>query len=321
MHYIDNNLKVVKTHPPTHAAHQVLIAVEAFGVNRADILQRQGKYPPPQGESEILGLEVAGEVIGCGPSVTRWKLGDRVCGLVAGGGYAQKVVVNEQHLMALPDSLTMSAAAGLSEVFLTAYQALFTIANIQAGERVLIHAGASGVGLAAIQLAKLHQCDVAVTVSSEKKGAVCKAYGANLIVNYQQQDFVNEIKSKWQHGVDVVVDVVGGDYIPRNMNVLNMDGRIVCLSMLGGRMVEQFDLARLLAKRITLFGSTLRNRSQQYKAKLTREFEALYMKKFASGELKVPLDAVFKAEQVADAHAKLEANDSVGKLVCYWDDK
>jgi len=320
VHYIDNDLKVGITRPPTHAAHQVTVAVSAFGINRADVLQRQGKYPPPAGESDILGLEVAGEVIACGPSVTRWKLGDRVCGLVAGGGYAETVVVNEQHLMAVPENLSMPMAAGLSEVFLTAFQALFSIGALQQGERVLVHAGASGVGLAAIQLARANHCDVAVTVSNERKQAICQAMGANLAINYKQQDFVEVIKEKWQ-GVDLVIDVVGGEYVNGNMKVLNMDGRMVCLSMLGGRAVPQFDLAKLLAKRLSICGSTLRNRSQQYKARLIKDFEREYLPKFASGQLTVPLDAVYPAEKIADAHARLEANDTAGKLVCYWDER
>lgn len=319
MRYIDNNLTVQTMNTPTHAAHQVVVAVNAFGINRADLLQREGKYPPPSGESPVLGLEVAGEVIGCGPSVNRWKLGDKVCGLVAGGGYAEKVVVSSQHLMAIPDNMSMHSAAGLTEVFITAYQALVTIAKIQPGERVLIHAGASGVGLAAIQLAQLFGCDLAVTVSNQKKQATCQAIGANLAINYTNTDFVSAVKEKWKDGVDVVIDVVGGDYISRNMDVLNMDGRMVSLAMLGGAKVENFSLAKMLSKRIAFFASTLRNRSQQYKASIIQEFESKVLPAFASGDLKVPLDGVYNVEHIAQAHEKLASNDTAGKLVCYWE--
>lgn len=318
MRYINNQLQIKKTDTPIHAAHQVLVAVSAFGINRADVMQRSGQYPPIAGESEVLGLEVAGEVIGCGPSVTRWQLGDRVCGLVAGGGYAEKAVISEQHLLAVPDNMELQTAAGLTEVFVTAYQALVSIANARAGERVLIHAGASGLGLAAIQIAQLMGCDVAVTVSSSKKQSVCRQLGANICIQRNDADFVEVLKDKWPEGVDIVIDVVGGDYINRNMQIMRMDGRIISLAIMGNRIVEQFDMARLLAKRISLHGSTLRNRSNLYKAKLIQQFEHDIMPAFDDEEIIVPMDTVYPVQQISEAHARIEANDTQGKLVCYW---
>lgn len=295
---------------------QVLVKVRSFGINRADLLQRQGKYPPPPGESDILGLEVAGEVTDCG-DCDNWQVGDRVCGLVAGGGYAEYVAVNAEHLMRVPDTLELMDAGGLAEVFLTAYQALFLLGNLQAGESVLIHAGASGVGSAAIQLARFKGARVAVTASSENKLGFCQQLGAQLLINYQQQDFANQIKEQWQ-GVDLVIDIVAGDYVNANIRALNLDGRIIQLAMLAGRYVDKLDMARMLQKRASLMASTLRNRSDSYKTRLIKAFSQDCLSAFASDELRVCVDQHYHADDIARAHAQLEANQSLGKLIGYW---
>jgi NADPH:quinone reductase-like Zn-dependent oxidoreductase len=217
--------------------------------------------------------------------------------------------------------MNMHAAAGLTEVFLTAYQALVDLANVQSGERVLIHAGASGVGLAAIQVAQYLGCDVAVTVSNQKKQSVCLAYGANLAINYNETDFVDGVRNKWKQGVDVIIDVVGGDYVNRNLDVISTDGRIVNLAMLGGRYVENFDLAKLLSKRVSITGSTLRNRSQQYKSGLIYRFTEEILPAFSSNELKVPLDSIHAASELRDAHALMESNQTAGKLIGFWPER
>ena len=297
---------------------QVRVAVKAFGLNRADTLQRQGKYPPPAGESSILGLEVVGVIVARAQDVDQWSLGQRVMGLVAGGGYATEVSVNAQHLMAVPETLSDAEAAGLVEVFLTAYQALRTIGEVRAGAPVLIHAGASGVGLAAIQLCQLWGVPCAVTVSSEEKATTCRTYGAQLVINYREQDFAQVLKTHWPQGVQLVIDVVGGDYLNRNLSVLAQDGVIVSLAMLAGRFADKLDMALLLAKRARVQGSTLRNRNDAYKASLIAAFAHDCLPAFASGQLRVPVDSVLTPEQVGEGHARLEENRTQGKLVVCW---
>lgn len=311
-----HELKFAQTDSPVLAAGKVLVDVKAFGINRADTLQRQGKYPAPAGESPILGLEVSGIVTQVADDVKAFKPGDRVFGLVAGGGYSQCVCVDARHLMAIPDTLDFTQAAGIAEVFLTAYQSLFYLGNLAATQKLLIHAGASGVGLAAIQLASFVGAQVAVTASSAEKLAVCAEQGAGLSINYQQQDFVAEIKQNWG-GVDLVVDFVGGDYVSRNLKLLNTDGTMVYQAMLAGR-YAQLDMALLLAKRASIKGSTLRNRSDDYKAQLIQDFRRDFLAEFATGKLRANILHVFAAGEVGQAHQMLEQNLSKGKLICKW---
>lgn len=325
MRYIDfdkgagpESLKISETDTPAIASGQVLVKVHAFGVNRADTLQRQGKYPPPPGESDILGLEVSGIVTEVADDVTQWKTGDKVCGLVAGGGYAEYVGVNARHLMPVPESMSLTHAAGLTEVFLTAWQALFTIGNLQAQDKALIHAGASGVGLAALQLCKLKGIATATTASSEDKLAQCRDMGANLTINYKEQDFAAVLKDTWPEGVNFVLDFVAGDYLNRNLKVLAQDGHIVYLAMLAGRFADKLDMALMLGKRARIQGSTLRNRSDAYKADLIRDFCEHGLPGFDDGTLTGNVDTVLPAEEVGNAHARLEANDSRGKIIVEW---
>lgn len=313
-----NTLRIGKTAKPTISTGQVLVKVMAFGVNRADTLQRQGKYPAARGESPILGLEVAGVIESIAAETDRWQVGDKVFGLVAGGGYAEYVAVNAKHLMRLPESLCMVEGAAISEVFLTAYQSLFSLAKLQATETVLIHAGASGVGLAAIQLAKHAGANVVATSSSDGKLNICKQMGADLLINYQRQDFSQIFKSK-QLYANVIIDFVGGDYLNRNLSVLALDGRIIYLAMLAGRYADPLDMAKLLSKRACIQGSTLRNRSDEYKSALTAKFEHKYLAAFSSRTLVANLDTCFLAQDIAKAHERLETNASQGKLIGVWD--
>lgn len=313
-----NQMRIHETEMPSCGDEQVLIKVIAFGINRADTLQRQGKYPPPKGESEILGLEVAGEIQRAGKNVTKWKSGEHVFGLVAGGGYAEYVVADPRHVMAIPKNITTQEAAGIAEVFLTAYQSLIQIGQLQASQNVLIHAGASGVGLAAIQLASHLGAGVAATASNNEKLALCAKKGADILVNYQQQDFVDEIKSRW-HGVDLVIDFVGGDYLNRNLKVLKQDGTIVYLAMLAGRYADKLDMALLLGKRASIIGSTLRNRSDQYKADLVAGFETPWLAEFAKGDIHPNIDSFYAAKDIRAAHERLENNQTMGKLIGLWD--
>ncbi|MCU7553940.1 NAD(P)H-quinone oxidoreductase [Alteromonas sp. ASW11-19] len=311
-------LFISNTARPTLAPGYVRVRVAAFGVNRADTLQRKGMYPPPPGESPILGLEIAGEVIELGDSKCQWQAGDRVFGLVAGGGYAEEVVVLADHLMRCPASLSFEQSAGLAEVFLTAFQCLYLIADIQKEQRALIHAGASGVGLAAIQLCRLFGVETATTASSPEKLALCKEMGASLLINYRQDDFKEVVSQSWPDGVHMVLDVVGGDYLNRNLSLLARDGTVVYLAMLGGRYADKLDMASLLGKRATIQGTTLRNRTDGYKSSLIQLFTERCLAAFDTGELTVHLDTVFAVDDIAQAHQRLENNDSMGKFVGRW---
>lgn len=303
---------------PQMTANKVMIRVMAFGINRADTLQRQGRYPPPPGESDILGLEVAGEVVAVGENAGRWTIGDKVFGLVAGGGYAEYVAVEPSHLMSIPQGLSYEQAAGIAEVYLTAFQCLKTIANASSSDKVLIHGGASGVGLAATQLAKYFGAFTCATASSEEKLHHCRSYGAELIVNYKTQNFVEVIKQYWSDGVDIVVDMVGGEYLNKNLKVLRQDGHIINIAMLGGRYADGVDMALLLAKRARIQGTTLRNRSDEYKTSLVEKFSTQCLSAFDSGSLKATIDTVYSVADIGITHQRLENNDTVGKLIAKW---
>jgi len=296
----------------------VKVKVNAFGVNRADTLQRQGHYPPPPGESEILGLEVAGIVDDVGEKVSQWKVGDKVFGLVAGGGYASEVVVNPTHLMRIPEGMAFSTAAGLAEVFLTAFQCLRTIAHVKPAEKVLIHGGASGVGLAALQLCRHWGVEAAATASSSQKLAMCQENGASVLINYKESCFATVLGERWPSGVAMVLDMVGGDYLNRNIKVLARDGMIVQLAMLAGRFADKLDMGLLLQKRATLQGTTLRNRDDSYKTALIEAFSTACLDAFTCNELHVNIDTVYGIDQVGIAHERLENNDTMGKIVVEW---
>ncbi|GAA6183191.1 NAD(P)H-quinone oxidoreductase [Aliiglaciecola sp. NS0011-25] len=311
------SLKMNSTTIPTIESNEVLVKVNAFGVNRADTLQRQGKYPPPKGESEILGLEIAGVVVAVGSNVTTVKEGERVFGLVAGGGYAQYAKILSDHVFKTPDNLSCAEAAGIAEVFLTAYQSLCDIGQLKQGQSALIHAGASGVGLAAIQLAYLIGASIAVTASSPEKLQVCADLGAGTLVNYQQQDFADALSSTG-FKADVVIDFIGAEYTNRSLKVLNMDGCIIQLAMLNGRFGDNLDMGLLLGKRAKIQGSTLRNRSDEYKTKLITEFSQRFLDEFKTGKLKPVIDTVYAVEKITEAHTRMEDNDTIGKLICTW---
>jgi len=307
------NLKIGEHPTPSPGEHEVLVEVQATALNRADLMQRQGKYPPPPGESEILGLEMAGVVSEVGEKVEKWQPGNRVCGLLAGGGYAEYAVIHEDMAMPIPDSLDFAAAAAIPEVFLTAFQALYWLADLQPEEKVLIHAGASGVGTAAIQLAKMSRATVIVTASAPKH-EICKALGANFAIDYKNEDFEAKVK-EFTKGVDVVIDFIGAPYLQRNLNVLNPDGRLVQLAMMGGAKLESLSMVLILRKRLRITGSTLRARSLDYKIRLTRDFRLFAWEDFASGKLKPVVDKIFHWQDVAEAHRYMETNQNQGKII------
>ena len=299
---------------PSVAPGQVLIRVAAAGVNRPDILQRQGLYPPPADASPVLGLEVAGEVIAKGEGVERWQLGDQVCALVNGGGYATHALAPGDQCLPIPAGLSLLQAAALPETLFTLWHNLVQRAHLQAGERLLVHGGASGIGTMAIQLARALGAQVFVTAGSAAKCATCERLGAQAI-NYHEQDFVAEIKARTAgQGVEVILDMVGGDYVQRNFAAAAKDGRIVNIAFLQGSQV-QLDLMPLMLKRLTLTGSTLRAQAPAAKAQIARELEQQLWPLIAAGNILPVIDSVYSLAQVAQAHQRMESNQHIGKLV------
>lgn len=301
---------------PEMGAHEIRVKVAATAINRADTMQREGNYPVPPGASEILGLEMAGEVEAVGAEVKKWKIGDRVFALLNGGGYAEYTVVHEDLALPVPVNLSLAEAAGIAEVYLTAMQGLFWLGELGEKETVLIHAGASGVGTAAIQLAKLQQAHILVTASSEGKLQTCHDLGAAVTINYKELDFVEKVMAATEkQGVDVILDFVAAAYFKRNLKCLALDGRLVILSLLGGTEVEGWSLGQLMRKRLTIIGSTLRSRNFDYKVKLSQEFATRFLPKFETGALKVVVDSVIPWGEVQEAHRRLDTNQNTGKVI------
>jgi putative PIG3 family NAD(P)H quinone oxidoreductase len=299
---------------PVIADDECLIKVRAIGINRADILQKKGNYPPPLGESTILGIEACGELVAIGDQQSSWSIGDKVFAIVPGGAYAEFVKVKTEHLIKLPENLTYAQGAAMPEVFLTAYQCLFVIAELKPKAKVLIHAGASGVGTAAIQLAKSINCHVSVTVSSDEKAMACKALGADEAVNYQQTNFVSWAKEN-KHSFDVVLDVVAGEYVDKNISVCALDGHIVMLSMLGGRFAENIDVAKMLLKRVNIHATTLRSRSNDYKTRLINTFNRDFYQYIEQGTLTPVIYQEYSWFDVEIAHQVMLSNKNIGKLI------
>lgn len=310
----ESSLGIAQRAVPQPAADQLLIKVAAAGVNRADLMQRRGLYPPPPGESDILGLEVAGMVVAAGTQHKSW-LGKAVFGLVPGGGYAEYALLKANHAMPIPAGYSMAEAAATAEVFLTAYQLLCSIGHLQRGQQVLIHAGASGVGTAAIQLARAIGARVAVTASSDEKLAVCKKLGAELGINYNTTVFEQEIAKQWPQGLNLILDPVAGDYICREIPLLALDGKIVLYAMMGGRDVPQLDLAALFKRRGQLICSTLRNRSNRYKADLVQSFMQAYADDLAQRTIQPIVQQQYHWHEAEQAHQLMAANKTVGKLI------
>lgn len=300
---------------PLPSPHELLVKVHATALNRADTLQRQGKYPPPKGASPILGLEVAGEVVEAGINCTKYKKGDKVFGLLPGGGYAEYAVIDEAMAMPVPENLCMEEAAAIPEVFLTAWQALVWLGKLQAGERALIHAGASGVGTAAIQLARALRAEVLVT-ASEQKVQACLDLGAHKAINYKEVPFEDEVLAYTNsEGVDVIVDFIAGPYFNQNLDCLRLDGRLVILASLGGGKVGEVDLRKILSKRLQVIGSTLRTRFKDYQIRLTEDMSRFALPLFKEGKLKPVIDSVYDWQDAAEAHRYMEQSKNIGKIV------
>jgi putative PIG3 family NAD(P)H quinone oxidoreductase len=297
---------------PGPAEGELLVRVRATAANRADTLQRRGGYPPPEGASPILGLELAGEVL---EGVGDWRPGDRVMAVVTGGGYAELAAVPAGMAMRVPKRLSFEEAAAIPEAFLTAYLNLFTFGRLQAGETVLIHAGASGIGTAAIQLARAAGARVLVTAGSDEKLARCRELGAEIAINYRRESFRERVSDATNgRGANVILDFVGAPYWDDNLASLALDGRLALIGLLGGSR-GQIDIGPLMGKRLTVFGTTLRRTPLPQKIALTEAVAAFALPRLENGELHPVIDTVLPLEQAAEAHRRMEANQTIGKIV------
>ena len=308
-------LKLREAPQPVIGADGIRIRVAGAGVNRADLLQRRGLYPPPPGVSEILGLECSGEVLELGPKVEGLAVGDRVMALLAGGGYAEEVAVPARCAMAVPERLSDVEAAGVPEVFITAYLNLLQIGRLQPGETVLVHGGSGGVGTAAIQLARATGATVAVTAGTAERCRRCLELGASLAVDYKREDFVEKVRALTDGGgADLILDCIGGSYLARHLDLLATDGRLVLIGLQGGASSE-IDLAVVLRKRIALTGSTLRARPVDHKADIIRSFLTDFGDAIAKGSIRPVIDRTLPFENAAEAHRLLAAGEVFGKLI------
>lgn len=302
---------------PAAGEGEVVIKVCAAGVNRADLLQRGGKYPPPPGASDLLGLEVSGVVVALGRGVVRWKLGDEVCALLSGGGYAEMVSVPQGQVMRCPSHVSLVDAAAIPEAFLTAYTNLFVEGALAQGEKVLIHGGSSGVGTAALQLARHLGATPVCTVGDDAKSERCKALGAAAVFNYKTGPFAEHVVRWSPAGVDVVLDIVGRDYLGDNISVLASKGRLVCIATMSGARGE-LDLALLMRKRLRVIGSVLRSRSLEEKTTLVSAFSAAFLPLFDTGAISPVVHSVFNCKDAESAHALMRESRHVGKILLQW---
>ena len=301
---------------PKAGPGELLVCIHATALNRADILQRQGKYRAPATDSKLLGLEMAGTVYEVGEGVQDFRPGDRLCALLPGGGYAQYCIIPAAMALRLPNSLSFTRAAAIPEAFLTAHQALYWLGGVKAGEKILIHAGASGVGQAALQLARRAGASLVVATASAAKHAACRAAGAAAVIDYSVSDWEGKaLESSVGGGYDIILDFVGGPYFNQNLSLLAEDGRLVMLGFLGGSRIAEADLGPILRKRLQIIGSTLRNRSQAYKQALTDDFRSKHWEAFAGGELAAVVDSIYDWEEVVAAHRYMEGNHNQGKIV------
>ena len=309
-------LEIIETATPIPGPREVLIEVEYAGVNRPDILQRAGAYPPPPGASPILGLEVAGNVVARGAEVNEWNVGDSVCALTPGGGYAEYCLADASHCLPVPRGLELKQAAALPENLFTVWHNLVERGRLKAGESVLVHGGSSGIGYMAIQLAKQYGAEVLATAGSDQKTEFCRKLGADLVINYRTQDFVAEIENHiGRRGVDVILDMVGGDYLSRNVGLLALEGRLVQIAFLQGSKVSEFDFLPVMVRRLTITGSTLRPRTVEQKAAIARSLRDRVWPLLETGKVKVFIHQIFPLAQVRDAHRQMEQGQHLGKIL------
>jgi putative PIG3 family NAD(P)H quinone oxidoreductase len=300
---------------PEPGEGEILVRVKCAGVNRPDVLQRMGAYPPPPGASDIPGLEVAGTVEKAGPGADRFREGEAVCALVPGGGYAEFATVHETNALPLPSGFTFSEAAAIPETYFTVWHNVFQRGGLREGERFLVHGGTSGIGTTAIQLAKAFGATVYATAGSAEKCRECERLGADRAINYREEDFVTAVKdASGGEGADVILDMVGGDYIERNYSAAAVDGRIVQIAFLGGRKAE-VDFSKLMVKRLTHTGSTLRTRSVEFKAGLAAELHEKVWPLLADRKVQPVMDRIYPLFEAWRAHDRMEGGEHVGKIV------
>jgi NADPH:quinone reductase len=300
---------------PVPGPAEILVKVAAAGVNRPDVAQRSGSYPPPPGASDLPGLEISGEVVAVGSDARKHKIGDKVMSLVAGGGYAQYCIAQDAQAMTVPPALSMIEAGALAETLMTVWHNVFERGGLKAGETILIHGGSSGIGTMAIQLAKAFGAKAIVTVGSQEKADACLKLGADHAINYKTQDFVAEVKTiTGGKGVELILDMVGGEYVDRNYDAAAVDGRIVQIALLGGGKAT-INVGKVMVKRLHHTGSTLRPRSNADKAAMVAAIEAKVMPLIRDGRIKPLMDSSFPLEKASDAHRRMETSEHIGKIV------
>jgi len=309
-------LSPVERPDPVPAAGEVLIRVAAAGVNRPDVMQRKGLYPPPPGASDLPGLEVAGEIVALGTGVTEWRIGDRVCALVSGGGYATLCVAPAPHCLPVPRGMDLTAAAAIPETFFTVWTNVFDRGRLKAGESALFHGGSSGIGTTAIQLAACRGARVFATAGSDEKCRACEQLGAARAINYHTDDFVDVVRDlTGGRGVDLVLDIIGGSYVARNLAALAVDGRLVQIGLMEGEAVAPVDFRRILGRRLTITGSTLRPRTIEEKAQIAAALRREVWPLLDAGAVRPVVYRTFPLHDAAEAHRVMEASEHVGKIV------
>ena len=310
-----NVMRIEEAPVPQPTDHQVLIRVHVAGINRPDVFQRSGSYPPPPGASPYLGLEVAGEIVAVGSQVSKFKIGDKVCALTPGGAYAQYCVTDAGSCLPIPTGLSMVQAAAIPENYFTVWSNLFDMGHLQAGETILIHGGSSGIGITAIQLAKAFGAKVFTTVGNDQKVQACQALGAELVIDYKQEDFEEKVLSFTQKkGVNVILDMVGGPYIQRNLNCLAIDGRLLQVAFLQGSKAP-LDVQAIMRKRLTYTGATLRPRSDQQKSAIAQALLQHVWPLLNQGQCLPVIDSVYPLEEVVKGHERMESSAHIGKIM------
>jgi putative PIG3 family NAD(P)H quinone oxidoreductase len=312
-------LQPVERPAPVPGAREVLVRVHAAGVNRPDILQRLGKYPPPPGASDLPGLEVAGSIVGLGPSTesdpVRWAIGDAVCGLVTGGGYAEYAAVPARQCLPVPSGMDFVRAAAIPETYFTVWTNLFQRGKLQTGQTVLVQGGSSGIGTTAIQLARAFGATVFATAGSDEKCRACESLGATAAINYRTADFVDAVMTLTSgRGIDIILDIIGGDYFERNLKTLAVDGTLLQIGLLGGAKAT-INLGTIMQRRLTLTGSTLRPRSVEEKGAIARDLEQHVWPLLGSGSVSPIVHSTFELARAAEAHRLLESGEVIGKVV------
>jgi NADPH2:quinone reductase len=309
-------IRIAEAPVPQPGPGKVLVEVVAAGINRPDLMQRAGNYPPPPGESHVPGMEIAGHVVALGEGVSGLGQGDAVCALLGSGGYAEYALADAALCLPVPRGLSPVEAAGIPETFFTVFDNVFTRGRLKAGEWILIHGGSSGIGTTAIQLAKVFGVSVIVTAGSAEKCGVCRALGADYAIDYKTQDFVEEVKKlTHKRGVDVILDMVGGSYIQKNLSILALEGRLVQIAFLQSSIVENFNFMPLMLKRLTLMGSTMRARSLAQKAEVAAALREKIWPLLDQGKVKPMIHATFPLEDARQAHELMESSSHIGKIL------